>query len=186
MSDELRLLVMTALIRKIISARIEASENEKHLKILPSLSATERAKIEEKLAQAIPPSWVALDEAQNVLPSERRTTATDMLIKFVREGRNYGLSFIVATQQPTSIDQRILAQVDTIIAHKLTVQTDIDYVRKNVKSKLPEEVKYANTTLSFDEVLRSLDVGQALVSNTEAERAFIMDVRPRISVHGGF
>jgi len=29
-------------------------------------------------------------------------------------------------------------------------------------------------------------VGQAVVSNTEAERSFILDVRPRISVHGGF
>jgi hypothetical protein len=51
---------------------------------------------------------------------------------------------------------------------------------------LPEEVKYANSTLDFDELIRSLDVGQALVSNTETDRAFIMDVRPRGSVHGGF
>ncbi|HUY34044.1 MAG TPA: hypothetical protein VMV69_14950 [Pirellulales bacterium] len=41
-------------------------------------------------------------------------------------------------------------------------------------------------TLGFDELIRSLDVGQALVSNTETDRAFIMDVRPRVSVHGGF
>jgi len=129
---------------------------------------------------------VVIDEAQNALPSERRTTATDMLIKFVREGRNYGLSFMVATQQPTALDQRILSQVDTLIAHRLTVQTDIDYVRRNLKSNLPEEVVYANSKLSFDELMRSLDVGQALVSNTEAERSFIVDVRPRVSVHGGF
>jgi DNA helicase HerA-like ATPase len=107
-------------------------------------------------------------------------------VKYVREGRNYGLSFVVATQQPTAIDPRILAQVDTLVVHKLTVQGDIDYIRKNIKSNLPEEVKYSNTVLGFDELIRSLDVGQALVSNTETDRAFIMDVRPRISVHGGF
>lgn len=186
LSDELRLLVMSALIRRIIASRIEASENEKHLRLLPALREEERAKIEKHLERSIPPCWVAIDEAQNVLPAERSTSATDVLIKFVREGRNYGLSFAVATQQPTSIDQRMLAQVDTIIAHKLTVQTDIDYVRKNLKSNLPEEIKYANNSLSFDELLRTLDVGQALVSNTESERAFIVDIRPRISVHGGF
>jgi len=186
MPDELRLVVTSILIRKIIAARIDASEGEKHLKVLPKLSREERSKIEVRLAEAIPPSWVALDEAQNILPSERKTSATEMLVKFVREGRNYGLSFMVATQQPASIDQRILAQADTIIAHKLTVQGDIDYVRRNLKSNLPEEVKYANAVLSFDELLRSLDVGQALVSNTETERAFIIDVRPRIGVHGGF
>ena len=109
-----------------------------------------------------------------------------MLIRYVREGRNYGLSFMVATQQPTAIDDRLLAQVDTIVAHKLTVQNDIDYVRKNLKSNLPQEVIHSSRSLDFNEVMRSLDVGQALVSNTETERAFIVDIRPRISVHGGF
>jgi len=109
-----------------------------------------------------------------------------MLIRYVREGRNYGLSFMVATQQPTALDNRLLAQVDTLIAHKLTVQGDIDYVRRNLKSNMPQEITYANRTLEFEELLRSLDVGQALVSNTETERTIIIDVRPRISVHGGF
>ncbi len=186
MSDELRLVVITALIRRIIAARIEASEDEKHLKIRPDLTGEDSRRIQARLAASIPPSWVVIDEAQNALPSERRTTATDMLIKFVREGRNYGLSFMVATQQPTAIDQRILSQVDTLIAHRLTVQTDIDYVRRNLKSNLPEEVVFANSRLSFDELMRSLDVGQALVSNTEADRTLILDVRPRVSVHGGF
>jgi len=76
--------------------------------------------------------------------------------------------------------------VDTLIAHKLTVQGDIEYIRRNLKSALPEEIKYGNSILSFDDLLRTLDVGQAIVSNTEADRTFIMDVRPRVSVHGGF
>jgi DNA helicase HerA-like ATPase len=186
MSDELRLVVVTALLRRIIAARIDASEYEKHLKIRSDLSEQERHRIKERLNEAIPPSWVILDEAQNALPSERKTSATDMIIKFVREGRNYGLSFMVATQQPTAIDQRILSQVDTILAHRLTVQTDIDYVRRNLKANLPDEVIFSNSILSFDQLMRSLDVGQALVSNTDAERSFVLDVRPRVSVHGGF
>ncbi len=109
-----------------------------------------------------------------------------MLTRFVREGRNYGLSFMVATQQPTALDSRILAQVDTLIAHKLTVQGDIDYVRRNLKSNLPQEVVHSGRMLEFDELLRTLDVGQALVSNSEAERAALVDIRPRVSVHGGF
>ena len=81
------------------------------------------------------------------MPSERRTSAGEMLVRFVREGRNYGLSFMVATQQPTALDRRLLARVDTIIAHKLTVQGDIDYVKRNRKSNLPQEVRYANREL---------------------------------------
>ncbi|MFH1932589.1 MAG: ATP-binding protein [Pseudomonadota bacterium] len=186
MSDELRLIVTAAFLRRLIAYRISASETEKHLKLLDNLSSEDQARLEAELREAVPPTWVAIDEAQNVLPSERITKATEVLVKYVREGRNYGLSFVVATQQPTSIDQRILAQVDTLIAHKLTVQSDIEYVKRNMKSSMPDEVKYANVALTFDAVLRGLDVGQALVSNTETERAFLLDIRPRISVHGGF
>jgi len=186
MSDELRLIVVSAFLRRLIASRIRASEAEKHLKIRENLPPEEKAGLEAALAEAAPQTWVCIDEAQNILPSERRTSATDVIVKYVREGRNYGLSFVVATQQPMAIDPRILAQVDTLLVHKLTVQGDIDYVRKNIKSNLPEEVKYGNSILDFDSTIRSLDIGQALVSNTETERAFIMDVRPRISVHGGF
>jgi hypothetical protein len=186
MSGPLRLVIVSALIRRLLDARTVASEAEKHLAIRADLSAQERAEIEKVLASAVPPTWVALDEAQNVLPSERRTTAGEMLIRFVREGRNYGLSFMVATQQPTALDDRLLAQVDTLIAHKLTVQGDIEYVRRNLKSNLPQEITYSNRDLEFAEVLRSLDIGQALISNTEAERAYLVDIRPRVSVHGGF
>lgn len=186
MSDELRFVLIVSLIRKIMQARIETSEMEKHLKILPNLKDEERKTIEEKINQGIPPAWIVADEAQNFLPSERKTTATDVLIRLVREGRNFGLSFMLTTQQPSAVDQRILAQVDTLIAHKLTVQGDIEYIKRNLKSAWPEEVKYGNSILSFDDLLRSLDIGQAIVSNTEADRTFIMDIRPRVSVHGGF
>ncbi|OGL45208.1 MAG: hypothetical protein A2161_21350 [Candidatus Schekmanbacteria bacterium RBG_13_48_7] len=186
MSDELRLIVVAAFLRRLIASRIRASETEKHLKIIDDLPSEEQTKLNADLDQSVPPTWVAIDEAQNILPSERATTASEVIVKYVREGRNYGLSFVVATQQPTSIDSRILAQVDTLIAHKLTVQSDIDYVKRNMKSNMPDEVKYANSVLSFDEILRGLDIGQALVSNTETDRAFLLDIRPRISVHGGF
>lgn len=186
MSDELRLIVTAAFLRRLIASRIRASETEKHLKLLDSLSVDEQAKLNITLKEAVPPTWVAIDEAQNILPSERVTTATEVIVKYVREGRNYGLSFVVATQQPTSIDPRILAQVDTLIAHKLTVQSDIDYVKRNMKSNMPDEVKYGNVALSLDEILRALDIGQALISNTETDRAFLLDIRPRVSVHGGF
>ncbi len=186
MSDELRFVLIVSLIRKIMQARIETSELEKNLKILPDLTDEERKAMQDKIGQRIPPTWIVADEAQNFLPSERKTTATDVLIRLVREGRNFGLSFMLTTQQPSAIDQRILAQVDTLIVHKLTVQGDIEYIKRNLKSALPQEVKYGNNVLSFDELLRSLDIGQAIVSNTEADRTFIMDVRPRVSVHGGF
>jgi hypothetical protein len=186
MSGSLRLVILSALIRRLMDERMVASEMEKHLLIRTDLSSEEKSLITAKLENSIPPSWIALDEAQNILPSDKKTTAGEMLIRYVREGRNFGLSFMVATQQPTALDSRLLAQVDTLIAHKLTVHGDIDYVERNQKSNLPLEISYAGRVLEFEELLRSLDVGQALVSNTEMDRGLILDIRPRISVHGGF
>lgn len=186
MSGSLRLVILSALVRRLMEERMVASEMEKHVLIRNDIPLEEKQKIKMKLEKSIPNAWIALDEAQNILPSEKKTTAGEMLIRFVREGRNYGLSFMVATQQPTALDSRLLAQVDTLIVHKLTVQGDIDYVRRNLKSNMPLEISFANRNLEFDELLRSLDVGQAIVSNTETERALILDIRPRISVHGGF
>lgn len=186
MSDELRFTLITTLIRRIMRTRIETSETEKNLAI--------RGEVLQKITSfknnlpglVIPPCWIAVDEAQNFLPSEKRSLAADVLVKLVREGRNYGISFIITTQQPTAIDQRIMSQVDTLISHKLTVQTDVEYIRRNLKSNLPDDITYANSTLTWDSLLRSLDIGQAIISNTEAERTYIVDIRPRISAHGGF
>ena len=178
--DDLRLIIASSLIKKIIENRIQASEIEKHKLI------TGEAKHSIFNKSYIPPCWVVIDEAQNILPAERKNPAGELLVKLVREGRNFGISFMLTTQQPSAIDSRILAQVDTMIIHRLTVQQDIEYVKRNLKSALPDKIKYSGRNLAFDESLRSLDVGQALVSNTELDRAFFMDVRPRITTHGGF
>jgi hypothetical protein len=178
--DDLRLIIVSSLIKKVIESRIQASEIEKHKLITGEAEGS----IFDK--SSIPSCWIVIDEAQNILPAERKNPASELLVKLVREGRNFGISFMITTQQPSAVDSRILAQVDTMIIHRLTVQQDIEYVKRNLKSALPDEIKYSGRNLSFDESLRLLDVGQALVSNTELDRAFFMEVRPRISIHGGF
>jgi hypothetical protein len=40
--------------------------------------------------------------------------------------------------------------------------------------------------LSAAEAIRALEVGQVLLSSTEALRSLFLDVRPRVSVHGGY
>jgi len=182
LADSIRLAVLTALIRAIMRSRIEASELMKQNLI----SGKTIAESDSMVKNLVPPCWVEIDEAQNILPAEKKTTATDSLVRLVREGRNYGISFAVTTQQPSSIDQRIMAQVDILIVHKLSVQSDIDYVAKNLKSVLPDEVSYGGRVLSLPEVIRSLDTGQALVSHVDSDRAYLVDIRPRVSVHGGF
>jgi DNA helicase HerA-like ATPase len=171
--------------RRILAERAEASELAKQLKLNRRLSAEERTSMQRRIDVLIPPTVVALDEAQNVLPSERATKATQTIIKYVREGRNHGLSFVFTTQQPSAIDARILAQVDTIIGHKLTIAADVRRFEDNQKSRIPDSVQLTGRALDFGDWLRSLDPGQAIISNTEEDRNFVVDIRPRICPHGG-
>ena len=186
MTAELRFTLIISIVRRLMRSRIAASEIEKELKIRSDLGDHDRKALRAQLAESAPPAWIAADEAQNFLPAERTTGASETLIQLVREGRNYGLSFVITTQQPSSIDQRIMAQVDTLIAHKLTVQTDIDHIRRNLKSQLPDLMRYGHRELGLEGLLHELDVGQAVVSSTESPRTIVIDVRPRLSVHGGF
>ena len=183
--DELRRVLVTILIRRIFDERSVASEIEKHINLNTNLQASDLKKMKERLDQLIPPSWVLIDEAQNVLPSERSVKSTETLVKFVREGRNHGLSFGFTTQQPSAIDQRIFAQVDTLVSHKLTVAADLKRVEDNLKSNSPATIKIGNSNLDLGDTIRALDPGQAIVSNTEADRTFVIEVRPRVCAHGG-
>jgi hypothetical protein len=184
--DDVRLVIIGLAIRQLLFARAEASEAAKTLDLGFADDAGERERVERVLASCPPKAWVFIDEAQNVFPSERQTSASEILLRFVREGRNFGLSLGMTTQQPSAIDPRIMAQVDTMIVHTLTVNRDLQAVLGNLKSRQPESIFLRSVRMNLADAVRQLAVGQAFVSSTEAPRGFFMDVRPRTSVHGGF
>jgi len=134
----------------------------------------------------LPLLWVMIDEAQNIIPAESFSISSPSLVELVRVGRNFGISVAFTTQQPAAIDQRIMAQVDTLIVHKLTVATDIDKIEKNSKTAPPDTVSYGERTLQIPSLFRTLPIGYAIVSNESTSREFIMQVRERVTVHGGF
>jgi DNA helicase HerA-like ATPase len=186
LSEDLRSVLVSVVVRRILRERSEASAAAKDLMINPHLSPDERAAREKCLVNAVPKCWVVIDEAQNVVPAGKPTFASESIVKLVKEGRNFGLSFVVTTQQPKAIDQSILSQVETFIVHKLVTLADIRFVLENVKCPMPDEILDEQRQLSMSDLILSLSVGQAVVSDTEAPRSFVMEVRPRVSAHGGF
>lgn len=184
--DDVRLVVIYLTLRKLLQARARASEASKTLDLGFAADEEDRRRCEAILAEAPPKTWVVVDEAQNVFPSERQTSASETLLKFVREGRNFGLSLAFTTQQPTALDARVMAQVDTFIVHTLTVDRDLKAVVQNLKSREPDRLALRGRPITTSEAIRELEVGQALLSSTDAERSMFLDIRPRVSVHGGF
>jgi len=183
---DLRSVLVGTIVRRLVDERAEASENAKDLAVNPALDEDTRRRKREAAESAVPRTWIVIDEAQNVLPSDKKTSATEALVRLVKEGRNFGLSFVVTTQQPRALDVRVMSQVETFICHKLVAQADIDYLLENLKCALPAQIKDRDTTLTPRELLRDIGVGQAFVSDANTKRCFVLQVRPRVSVHGGF
>jgi uncharacterized protein len=184
-----RAVVVALLTRNLITERTEVAFAEKRLVLDPNLSPEEKERLAAFVASGVPKTFVALDEAQSFLAPDRRTSARDTFIQLVKEGRNIGLSAVIATQQPSAIDRRILSQIETFIAHQLVTGPDIDAVRDNLKSAEPESIDFGHHSLGFGDMLRMLAPGQCLVSaadmNTTLRRCIAVAVRPRATVHGG-
>ena len=122
--------------------------------------------------------WIAIDEAHEVLPREGKTAASDALITILREGRQPGISLILASQQPAKIHTDVMTQSDTVIAHRLTAKMDTEalgmLMQSYMRSGLDEEIN----------LLPRLK-GAAVLFDDANERLFPVQMRPRFTWHGG-
>lgn len=131
-------------------------------------------------------AWVIIDEAHLVCPSDRDTSAKHALIEYVKRGRDAGLSLVLATQQPSAIDSRVLSQVDLLVAHRLVMEGDIVAALARMPATLPSRITIGGQDVSSPSALvRMLDTREAWIADAESSRAFLVAMRPRITAHGG-
>lgn len=136
-----------------------------------------RRREELGLTVDIPKVWMFIDEAHNFVPSGSSSLAKDTLIRWVKEGRQPGLSMTVASQQPSAIDSEILSQCDIILCHKITTREDIQSLNKLSQDYMSGELKT---------YVRNIDnVGEAVYVDDDDETVNMVKMRPRKSQHGG-
>lgn len=136
-----------------------------------------RRKEELGLVSELPRVWVLIDEAHQFVPSGKVTLAKEALIRWAKEGRQPGLSLVVASQQPSAIDSEVITQCDVIIAQKLTNQADIQAVNALSQDYMGGELKTY--------IRRLKRRGEAVMVDDEQEKVVTIQVRPRKSYHGG-
>lgn len=137
----------------------------------------ERRREEFGLTTKLPRVWLAIDEAHQFIPKGRASLCKDMLIRWVKEGRQPGLSLVVATQQPAAVDSDLLSQCDIIIAHKITTWEDVNALDRLSATYMQGDLKT---------MIRGLNRrGDALLVDDETESVSTIRVRPRLSSHGG-
>lgn len=138
----------------------------------------------EKLPSRV---WLIIDEAHVVAPSGRAMPARDALVEYVKRGRDAGLSLVLATQQPSAIDDGILSQVNLAFTHRLAFQADISAATARVPTKTPTALKLRGTEVKdFTDMIRILDAGECFVGDQATSRAILTQIRPRVTSHGGY
>lgn len=136
-----------------------------------------RLREEFGLAGKLPRVWMALDEAHQFIPDSTRSLAKPQLIRWAKEGRQPGLSLVVATQQPSAIDAEVLSQCDIILSHKLTSRDDVMAL-----NRLSQDYMGGELRAIIGELKRT---GQAILVDDEQESVSMLQIRPRQSQHGG-
>lgn len=204
LEPELRSVMVALIIKKVMRLRGLAEQQERmipiHLARAEKLSASDpgAAEQERELAEecakrageGLPRSWIIIDEAHNYIPAHGAIASRKPLKKYVDEGRNLGLSIVVATQQPSGLDPSIQRNADVLIVHSLSHHVDIAAAEGMVNTATPSEVvidtKYRHSgARTFESIVRNLPLGYALASTDRANRLFPLRVRPRLTIHGG-
>ncbi len=133
---------------------------------------------EFKKKQDYPLVWLVIDEAHEFLPNEGKTLASDPLITILREGRQPGISLILASQQPGKIHSDVLTQADTVLAHRITAKLDTDALGTLMQSYMRQGL-----VSELDDLPR--EKGAAIIFDDTNEKMYPIRIRPRFTWHGG-
>jgi len=172
-SFNVRALVISLVCRKLFTARVDARKKEE----IESIQHGQDY-LSYKNTRDDPLVWIFIDEAHEFLPKTGKTPATDALIQLLREGRQPGISLVMATQQPGQIHLDAMTQSDIVIAHRVTARPDIEALNEIMQTYLLENIKQAIDDLP---PLK----GSAIVLDDNSERIYPIRVRPRYTWHGG-
>ena len=169
-------LVIGLVSQKLFIKRMIEKKNEEYDEIHHSVHFF--SDDQEQKQQQYPLVWLVIDEAHEFLPVKGKTAATDPLVTILREGRQPGISLILATQQPGKIHTDVMTQSDTIISHRITAKLDTDALGMLMQSYMRKGLdKYLNELPRVK--------GSAIILDDNNEKMYPMRVRPRFTWHGG-
>jgi len=174
-STGVRALVIGLISQKLFLQRMVARVGEEYEAVSESVHYFA---MKEKTKKESPLVWLIIDEAHEFLPDKGMTTASKPLITILREGRQPGISLILASQQPGKIHSDVMTQSDIVISHRITAKIDIDALGMLMQSYMREGLDKA-----IDHLPR--EKGAALVFDDINERMHAIKVRPRLTWHGG-
>jgi Helicase HerA, central domain len=204
LDQQLRAALVALIVKRVMQLR-GISEQEERMRAIhlsraakfattdPTAAERERQLADQctaRAAEGLPRSWIIIDEAHNYVPATGVTPSRKPLKKYVDEGRNLGLSIVVATQNPAGLDPSIQRNADMLLIHSLSRHDDIAAAEGMINAAPPSEI-ILDTRHKFEggkvleNLVRNLPLGYALAATDRANRLFPICVHPRVTVHGG-
>ena len=169
-------LVIGILCKKLMQERVVARKKEEVEDINKGHSYFKTEL--ENTGKEMPLVWIFLDEAHNIMGADKDTPATDPLIRILREGRQPGISLVMATQQPGQLNKDAISQTDILISLRLTSKKDLDSIGEIMQTYVSEDLqKY------FAELPKLK--GAAIILDDNSEKIYRVQIRPKFSWHGG-
>lgn len=173
--SNIRALVIGLVAKKLFNERMLVRKAEEMASIKKATSFSREPADSRK---EVPLIWLFVDEAHEFMPRHGFTPASNSLITILREGRQPGISLVLASQQPGQIHTDVMTQSDIVISHRVTAKIDVDALGALMQSYMREGLDKA-----IDDLPRVK--GAALLFDDTNERLYPMRVRPRITWHGG-
>jgi uncharacterized protein len=167
--QEIKGLVIAIICKNILKSRLLARKEEEVAEVKSDITLNK---------SKAPLVWIMIDEAHEFLPKEGETLATKPLIQLLREGRQPGISLVLATQQPGKIHTDVMTQSDIVISHRVTAKLDTSALNDIMQSYLSSDIQqYINNLPKVK--------GAAIALDDNSEKIFPIQIQPRISWHGG-
>jgi uncharacterized protein len=172
-SFNVRGLVIGLVSRKLFKLRIDSRKKEEMQLIRKGADY-----LSYQTQRDTPLIWLFIDEAHEFLPKIGKTPATDSLVQLLREGRQPGISLVLATQQPGQIHKDVMTQSDIVISHRVTAKPDVDALNEMMQTYLLSNIQKSLNSLPNLK-------GSAIILDDNSERIYPMRMRPRFTWHGG-
>ncbi|AVB75947.1 ATP-binding protein [Methanococcus maripaludis] len=125
------------------------------------------------------PVLFILEEARSLIPKNTREhipslSAVEALRDLAYEGRKFKLAYGLISQKPSTIDEEVASQCNTLILQQLKSPDDQSYVKKVTEGMTEEELS----------ILKNIGTGKAVVTGTAIKSTVLIDVFRRYSKEG--
>jgi uncharacterized protein len=125
---------------------------------------------------ALPPTLVALEEAQRVLSRAKRSDE-NVFPRTAREGRKFKVGLCAVSQQPKLIDDELLSQFNTFFILGLADERDRNILRSSSKQDIKDLGPEIQTLMPGEAIVTSLEAPFALPARVWLHEEYLKSVR---------